>query len=166
MSPAGSTPAHEVLAVIEWLSTRKVTYQVNGGWAVDALAGNQTREHGDLDVFVDANFVPALLAWLEERGYSTVEDWLPIRIELASSAGRMDVHPMTINARGDGIQQGFGGETFLHAAAERTTGTIDGVPVVVATRARLRQLQEGYELRPQDHHDLKVLAQLKADPGN
>lgn len=166
MSLAGSTPASEVLAVIEWLSTREVTYQVNGGWAVDALTGHQTREHGDLDVFVDAGFVPELLAWLGDRGYSVVEDWRPIRIELASTAGRVDVHPVSIDAQGDGVQQGFGDETFLHAAAERTTGTIDGVPVVVATRARLRQLREAYELRPQDNHDLMVLARLNEDLGS
>ncbi len=160
MSSANTTPASEVLAVVEWLSTHGTIYQINGGWAVDALVGRQTREHGDLDVFVDANSVPSLLAWLGDRGYTIVEDWLPIRIELASPLGRVDVHPMTIASNGDGTQRGFGDETFLHTAAERTTGTIDGHPVIVACQARLRQLREGYELRPEDHHDLGLLARL------
>ncbi|MDU0347389.1 hypothetical protein RWX45_00885 [Actinomyces sp. MRS3W] len=59
MSP--HMPASEVRAVVRWLTTRRVTYQVNGGWAVDALVGKQTREHGDLDVFVDATAIPDLL---------------------------------------------------------------------------------------------------------
>ncbi|WP_218961930.1 nucleotidyltransferase domain-containing protein [Actinomyces ruminis] len=54
-------PASEVLAVVQWLTARGATYQVYGGWAVDALVGRQTRAHGDLDVFVDATAMPDLL---------------------------------------------------------------------------------------------------------
>lgn len=47
------TSGREVLAVVAWLEAAGVVYQVNGGWAVDALAGRQTRTHRDVDVFVD-----------------------------------------------------------------------------------------------------------------
>ncbi|MDU0347388.1 hypothetical protein RWX45_00880 [Actinomyces sp. MRS3W] len=67
---------------------------------------------------------------------------------------------MTLEANGDGIQKGFGEQEFRHRASERTTGTIEGTPVVVANIDRLRQLREGYEPRPEDLHDLGLLDRL------
>lgn len=153
-------PADEVGAVVEWLITRDVTYQINGGWGVDALVGRETREHRDLDLFVDSTAVRRFLQWLSARGYHIVEDWLPIRVELASEHGRIDVHPMKLEVNGDGIQQGFGQDVFVHAAQDRAVGLIGGVEVVVASAGRQRQLRTGYEARPVDIHDLKVLDYL------
>ena len=79
MVHASTTPASEVLTIIGWLTEKETVYQVNGGWGVDALIGRQTREHGDLDVFVDADVVPDVIEWLASRGYEPVTDWLPIR---------------------------------------------------------------------------------------
>jgi len=147
----------ETTEIVAWLEAREATYQVNGGWAVDALLGRQTRQHRDLDIVVDAQVIGELLAWLDERDYVVAEDWLPIRIELVARHGRVDVHPMTIQANGDGIQRGFGDETFRHAAKDRTSGVIGGGTVVVASAARLRKLREGYAHRNVDLHDLAIL---------
>ncbi|PIE99690.1 MAG: lincomycin resistance protein LmrB [Propionibacterium sp.] len=163
MDTTDTTPVTEVLAVVNWLTSHSVVYQINGGWGVDALVGRQTRTHRDLDVFVDAEFVADLLSWLESRGYIVVEDWLPIRIEMASPQGRVDVHPMKIDADGNGVQRGFGENTFLHLAAERTTGSIGGTEVVAASKKHQQQLHEGYELREVDHHDLAILDQVGVD---
>ena len=160
MVHASTTPASEVLTIIGWLTERETVYQVNGGWGVDALVGRQTREHGDLDVFVDAGVVPDLIEWLASRGYEPVTDWLPIRIELASEHGRVDVHPMAIRPNGDGVQQGFEDAVFTHPAVARTRGSIDGVPVIVGTAERLRELRNGYDPRPEDEHDLELLSHL------
>ena len=160
MVHASTTPASEVLTIIGWLTEKETVYQVNGGWGVDALIGRQTREHGDLDVFVDANVVPDVIEWLASRGYEPVTDWLPIRIELASEHGRVDVHPMVIQPNGDGVQQGFEDAVFTHPAVARTRGSIDGVPVIVGTAERLRELRNGYDPRPEDEHDLELLSRL------
>ena len=161
MVHASTTPASEVLTIIGWLTEKETVYQVNGGWGVDALVGRQTREHGDLDVYVDADVVPDLIEWLASRGYEPVTDWLPIRIELASERGRVDVHPMVIQPNGDGVQQGFEDAVFTHPAVARTRGSIDGVPVIVGTAERLRELRNGYDPRPEDEHDLEVLSCLR-----
>jgi lincosamide nucleotidyltransferase A/C/D/E len=75
------------------LETRVVVYQINGGWAVDALVGHQTRPHRDLDLFVDAAAVDDIVGWLTARGYTAETDWLPARLELRSGSLRVDVHP-------------------------------------------------------------------------
>ena len=157
---SGGMDAEEVVRVVDWLDERSVVYQVNGGWAVDALVGSQSRTHGDLDLFVDAGQVDTLIEWLSGRGYEVVEDWRPIRAELGSGDRAVDIHPMTLDAAGDGVQKGFGDETFAHRARDRAEGMIRGRPVVVATAARLVELRSGYELRPEDHHDLELLRGL------
>lgn len=160
MASALETPVTEVVEIVNWLGHHNVVYQINGGWAVDALTGRQTRPHDDVDVFVDARQVDALLRWLEGRGYRIEVDWRPIRMELAAESGRVDVHPMTIQRNGDGIQEGFNGESFLHRASERVTGTIGGVSVTVASARALLRLRTGYTPRPKDLHDIALLDQL------
>lgn len=153
----GGTRADEVVAIIEYLEARSIAYQINGGWAVDALAGVQTRSHRDVDVFVDADRVRELDAWLIERGYRVDADWDPVRVEWVAGDQRVDVHPMVLAENGDGVQRGFGDEYFLHLAADRAQGRIAGHPVVIANRRRLHELREGYPPRVEDVHDLEIL---------
>ena len=150
----------EVHDIVDWLETRAVVYQINGGWAVDALVGHQTRPHRDLDLFVDAAAVDDIVGWLTARGYTAETDWLPARLELRSGSLRVDVHPMVLDSDGNGVQGGLGGEVFEHSRSMRTSGVVSGRAVVVATANRLRELHEGYELREVDVHDLHLLADL------
>lgn len=153
-------PAGEVVEIVNWLEAAGVVYQINGGWGVDGLVGRQTRPHRDLDIFVDAEREDDFLAWLFSRGYRIVEDWRPVRSEVASDRGRVDVHPMQIDMAGDGYQKGLSGETYVHAARDRVSGRIGGRPVIVASAARLRELRMGYPARDIDRHDLAQLDEL------
>jgi lincosamide nucleotidyltransferase A/C/D/E len=40
--------ATDVAEIVEWLRTAGVEVWLDGGWGVDALIGEQTREHKDL----------------------------------------------------------------------------------------------------------------------
>lgn len=153
-------PAAEVARIARHLAALGATYQCNGGWAVDALLGRQTRPHGDLDLFVDAAVVPGLVAWLEADGYRVVEDWLPVRVELRDGARAVDVHPMRVGPGGDGVQGLLGGGSLVHPAAGRVVGTVGGEPVVVADAATLLALREGYAPRAVDRHDVALLRGL------
>ncbi len=153
-------PANEVRRIVDWLEDAGATYQINGGWAVDALVGRETRPHQDLDLFLDTDVVVDLMTWLAARGYQVTEDWRPVRVELSGAKGRVDVHPMQVLDNGDGIQEGLGDDTFVHAARDRTRGEIEGREVFVASAGRLRQLRRGYEPRAVDLHDLAQLDRL------
>ena len=153
-------PAEEVLAVVDWLEARGAVHVITGGWAVDALVGRATRPHRDLDVIVEAGACDSLARWLRRRGYEVVVDWLPIRVELRRGRCGVDLHPMKVDGRGDGVQAGFGTQVFEHRAADRTRGRIGGRRVVVATAARLMELHRGYEPRPEDLHDIALLRRL------
>jgi len=53
-----------VLAVLVVADRVGARLWLDGGWGVDALLGGQTREHGDLDVAVEARHVEALVQGL------------------------------------------------------------------------------------------------------
>ncbi|WP_306233790.1 nucleotidyltransferase domain-containing protein [Agrococcus beijingensis] len=156
----------EVARVVAWLEARGVVYQCNGGWAVDALVGRQTRPHADLDVFLDETAMADAVGWLERDGYRVAVDWLPVRVELRAGEGAasraVDLHPMRIVPGGDGVQALLDGGSIVHPAASRAVGSVAGQRVVVADAARLISLREGYELRPVDSHDLALLRGLLA----
>lgn len=160
MRNSAQMAATEVVQIIAWLEAAGVIYQINGGWGVDGLVGRQTRPHHDLDVFIDADHEATLLAWLTSRGYRVTQDWRPVRVELSSPGGRVDVHPMRIDAAGNGVQQGLDGEVYFHAAEHRVFGLIDGQAVVVASAQRARELHSGYPPREVDLHDLALLDDL------
>jgi hypothetical protein len=42
----------DVVEILGWLSAASVDVWLDGGWGVDALVGEQTREHNDLDLIV------------------------------------------------------------------------------------------------------------------
>jgi lincosamide nucleotidyltransferase A/C/D/E len=152
----------EVVRIVNWIESHRVCYQINGGWAVDALVGHQTRAHRDLDLFVDADAVPALLNWLRTQGYLDEIDWLPARVELRHGHFRVDVHPMTLDSAGNGSQCNAEGEIiYRHPSNARTVGMIGGHPVCVATAQRLQELRQGYQPRDVDDHDLWLLRDLE-----
>lgn len=165
MTSSSEMTAAEVVHVVAWLDAGSVVYQVNGGWGIDGLVGRQTRTHQDLDLFIDAAREADLLAWLAFRGYRITQDWRPVRVELSGPRGRVDVHPMRVDAGGNGVQQGFGHEVYLHALEDRVIGQIGGCPVVVASAERARELRRGYPPRDVDRHDLAQLDRLENVPG-
>ncbi|WP_226863290.1 nucleotidyltransferase domain-containing protein [Mycolicibacterium baixiangningiae] len=61
MSPMLCMPSHEVLALYRAAVAAGVRLWVDGGWCVDALVGEQTREHDDLDVAVDRDDLDVLV---------------------------------------------------------------------------------------------------------
>jgi len=159
---AGIT-AHQVLVVIDALEAAGCWVNVEGGWGVDALVGYQTRRHRDLDVDVDAAHEAAALAALEKLGYEVETDWRPTRIELnAPGRGWVDVHPLALDAEGNGHQAGLHGERYLYPAASFVTGRIGGRPIRCLSAAQQLAWHEGYELRDSDRADLVLLDDLAA----
>jgi lincosamide nucleotidyltransferase A/C/D/E len=65
-------PAHEVIAVVQLLNRYGVQVIIDGGWGVDALLGEQTRPHADLDIAVENKDVPAIRRLLAEPDYQDV----------------------------------------------------------------------------------------------
>lgn len=152
----------EVERVLDCLEEASIGYWVVGGWGVDALVGHQTREHRDLDLAIDAEDWDRCLAEARALGYQVETDWWPIRVELASPRGWVDLHPVRFDGSGDGVQAGPEGTTYDYPRQHLTTGSLNGRAVRCVSIPWQIKVHQGYEPRPQDLHDLEVLRSLLA----
>lgn len=130
---------------------------VDGGWGVDALLGEQTRPHSDLDIALPHKHVPLLRALLEARGYRNVprDDTRECNFVLGDDKGHeVDVHSYTFDAEGRNI---FGVEYL----PEHLTGAgaINGYPVRCIPPEWMVRFHSGYKLDENDYHDVKALCE-------
>lgn len=160
MTGGGMGPA-EVLAVLDALARAGVRVWLEGGWGVDALLGRQTRPHRDVDLDLDARDEATAIGALRRLGYEIETDWRPTRVELMAPGARwVDVHPLTFDGEGNGVQTGLAGERFVYPAACFVTGTVGGRAVGCLSAAQQITWHAGYPLRAVDEHDLAQLHSL------
>ena len=155
-----SVSAEDVLEFLTALDAAGVGVWVDGGWGVDALLGEQTREHDDLDLVARLEDIDAMLRALEQWDFAVGEDHLPVRCVLRDRAGRqIDVHTVTFDAGGGGVQPQPSGGTFRYPPEGFVTGSIDGreVPCISAEVQLL--CHTGYEPDATDRHDVQLLVQ-------
>ncbi|HEX9012539.1 MAG TPA: hypothetical protein VF813_03450, partial [Anaerolineaceae bacterium] len=96
--------ADDVIEIIQLLHQNHIEVCVDGGWGVDALIGEQTRAHTDLDVAVQHKDVPQIRALLEARGYRDVprDDTKDCNFVLGDDRGRLiDIHSYTFDSAGN-----------------------------------------------------------------
>jgi len=128
---------------------------VDGGWGVDALLGEQTRRHGDLDIALPHRHVPRLRELLATLGYLDVprDDTRDCNFVLGDADGhQVDVHSYTIDEDGNNV---FG---VAYKPAHLTgAGAIDGYPVRCVPADVMVEFHRGYDLDQGDYHDVKAL---------
>lgn len=98
--------AEDVIGIVLMLGKEGIDVWLDGGWGVDALLGEQTREHGDLDIVLQEKDVPRLRELLVAQGYQDVEcdDTSAWNFVLGDSRGRLiDIHAFTYDAEGNGV---------------------------------------------------------------
>src|SRR5271165_2884831 len=96
--------AEEAAELIQALEECGIEVYVDGGWAVDALLGQQTRIHQDLDIALPCEHVPRLRELLGSRGYREVprDDSWECNFVLVDAGGReVDVHSYILDDEGN-----------------------------------------------------------------
>jgi lincosamide nucleotidyltransferase A/C/D/E len=89
--------------LIALLEENGLEVYVDGGWAVDAVLGEQTRPHDDLDIAIPHAHVARLHTLLSTRGFREQprDDSWECNFVLADEAGRrLDVHSYTLDTAG------------------------------------------------------------------
>ena len=143
----------DVVEVLAALDAGGIDYWVYGGWGIDALVGEQTRTHHDLDLGVrldDVARVEALLPQFrresEEASYYKDERGRAVDLLLVerSQTGQ--------------LQQVAEGRRVRYAESEtHASGYIGGRPVRCASVALQRERHDHPDATDQDRVDIEVL---------
>ena len=157
--------AAQAIQIAEGLAAAEVRCWVMGGWGIDALLGEQTRAHHDLDLLVAVSDLPSLEAWLREEGFCRAYQWqenAPARlhgeswdtafVEQHADGRELDIHAVRIE---DGsILLATTDPWELPSRALDGVGEICGRPVACVTAEAQRAMHRGYDLPARHREDL------------
>jgi lincosamide nucleotidyltransferase A/C/D/E len=170
MTKPGSTAraeASDVLEVLDALDGAGIDSWLDGGWGVDALLGEQTRTHQDIDLVVQLKHVAAMRSALGGLGFELIEGVPESNFVLRDDRGReVDVHPVRFDEAGNGVyRMEDGGDWIYSAAGFAGRGTIGGRAVKCLT-AEMQMLGHagGYAPAETDFNDMRLLHERLGTP--
>lgn len=149
--------AEDAVELLKLFEAHHITVWVDGGWGVDALLGEQTRLHNDLDLALAHQDVPTLRALLTERGYTEVprdDSWECNFVLGDNHSHEVDLHSCTFDADGNNI---FGVAYPFDSLTGN--GVIHDYPVRCIEPNWMVKFHTGYPLDENDYHDIKLLCQ-------
>ncbi len=161
----------DVIRIYQNLLTNDIQVWLTGGWGIDALLGEQTRPHKDLDLIVQLKDIVRIRELLSHDGYGLKEIWSENRwvldpngvetataIVLQDAEGReVDLHAMTLNDEGQGIPAWYA-EGFIFSRQDLAgRGTIAGIEVHCLTPEMQILTHRGYVLPEEHQRDLELL---------
>jgi len=157
--------AADVVEVISALESASVDVWVHGGWGIDALLGEQTRPHDDLDLIIRADDIEAAIRVTHGLGFALMTDELPQGFVVSDSVDRqIDFHPVRFRSDGGAVQESNrGGEWVFSAPGMLGTGSINGrkirclTPEEQAVRAADQPGETAYEPDETDRQDMRLL---------
>ena len=155
--------AQSVVMLLGVLDDHGVDACIGGGWGVDALLEQQTREHSDLDLWLPDAHLEPLFAGFAGCGVDRIFPWpgdRPWNFVLHDGAQlRVDLH--LYESLPDGALH-YGSVTSgvvfpIHALRGR--GVIAGVSVRCEAPEWAVRWRTGYPLRTVDRHDVSLLCE-------
>jgi lincosamide nucleotidyltransferase A/C/D/E len=151
--------ADDVTEILHRLERNGIEAWIDGGWGVDALLGEQLREHDDLDLVVELRNAEATVAILEAAGFELIAGGAPKSFVLVDGTGRqVDVHPVERDAAGNGLYVMDDGATWTYPAQGFTgRGEVGGRSVRCLSAEVQVLVHDGYELGPKDYRELRLL---------
>lgn len=151
--------AGQVVGLLRAIERAGLSVWIGGGWGIDALLGQQTRPHRDLDLMHVADEEPELTALLAALGYVETVDWRPVRFVMAHPDRlEIDLHPLVFKEDGSAEQSSLEpGKPFRYPASCFTTGAIEGVAVPCLSAEQQVHFHQGYEPSERDLHDMARL---------
>jgi lincosamide nucleotidyltransferase A/C/D/E len=147
----------DVVELLDFLEHNGVEVYVDGGWAVDALLGRQTRSHDDLDIAIPHHQMPLLRRLMATREFHErprADSWECNFVLADAGARQLDVHSYTLDAAGKNV----GGVPY---EAEHLTGSgvIAGRLVRCIDPGWLVKFHTGYKVDERDHQDVRLLCE-------
>lgn len=159
--------AARVLDLLADLQACDIPVWLDGGWAIDALLGEQTRPHDDLDLVSRLEDSARIEQALGQLSYVRAGGAPPLSFELVDDEGhQVDVHPAAFVASGDGIYRMTNGEDWVYPAAGfRGVGLILGREVPCLTpEVTMINHTTGYVLDEDHQRDVEALSERYGIP--
>ena len=154
--------AADVIWVVQLLEHSQIDVWVDGGWGIDALLGEQTRPHEDLDIVVQQMELPKLRRLFSGQGYKDVErpDSQAWNFVLGDQNGhQVDVHAVVFDEKRNGIFGPVENGLMYPAGSLLGNGVIGGYPVRCIAAEYVILFHRNYEPRPKDFLDVTALCQ-------
>jgi len=133
---------------------------IDGGWGVDALLGEQTRPHTDLDIVIQQKDLQKVLELLRKRGYQNVErdDTRPCNFVLGDDRGHeIDFHVIVFDNDGNGIYGPVENGEMYPFGSLLGTGNVNGHSVRCVSPEYMVKFHTGYELSESGSKDISAL---------
>jgi lincosamide nucleotidyltransferase A/C/D/E len=151
----------DVRNLCQELDRLKIPVWVDGGWAVDALLGKQTRPHDDLDIVIEQKHLSRLCQYLRTNGYTDVprDDTCAWNFVLGDNQGRqIDIHVISfLDDAGNGIYGPIENGVTFPAGSLTWKGTIEGYAVNCISPEQLVKFHTGYKLDRNDFLDVRAI---------
>lgn len=149
-------PPQKVLQIYNLLDKEGVKIWVDGGWGVDALLEQQTREHADLDIAIDHTQETKMLGLLDTQDYKVVQtnEQTKHQYVLGDGAHLIDVHVFGFDEAGNNV---YG----IKYSKESLTGTgkINGHEVRCISPEWAVKFHQHAKMGETDRHDLRLLSE-------
>jgi hypothetical protein len=164
-----------IMAVVNALGAAGISAWLFGGWGLDARIGRVTREHGDVEFWLERADAERSKAVLVEAG-ATVLATQPPEEACEFTWEGTDFSTAYFDRQPDGsFSQPLGRWSdwlFPPGSFGDEPGMLDGVPVLVMSVAGMLAMKEQYPClrnggpwRQKDIDDIKVLRRLAAEAG-
>ena len=148
----------DVTALLKKIQEIGIEVWIDGGWAVDAVLGRQTREHNDIDIFIQKKDKEKILNLLVSNGYSEVK--VDFTTEDHSAWFDKENHYIDLHFFefiGENLLS-FNNESYPSEIISGK-GRIGGMSVRCLTVEAQLLYHQGYEHKEKDIHDVKLLCE-------
>jgi len=144
--------------ILQFATDARIKVVLDGGWGVDALLGQETRVHNDIDLFVDKKDYHNFIQMIENKGF------YEIKMEYTTNSHTVwqdpneriiDLHCFEYSENGRIVYEGeyFPAETFSG------NGKIDEIEVACIEPYSQVMFHLGYEFDENDVHDVMLLCE-------
>jgi len=111
------TPA-ALVNLLQLFESAGIEVWLDGGWAVDALLGTQTRPHKDVDIILRLADLSQLREMLGRRGFEIQQGGRESNFVLADHSGlEVDVHAIVFDRDGNGVYLMENGSDWIFPAS-------------------------------------------------
>ena len=169
MNNEAEAQLHVIRLVHTTLGGRGIRWWLFGGWALDALLGGVTRDHGDIEFWVERKDADAVVDALTDVG-AVVLDTQPIEESREYLMGDVMFSSAYFDRAADGgcrLQGRWPDWNFPIGSFEGDTGQLDDMTIPVMSAAGMLAMKQQYPtlrngkpLRDKDVRDIAILSEL------